>query len=42
LSERLAEAVSCTQEERLSRRYRKLRQFGRWGTADKEAGPTPA
>lgn len=41
LSERLAEAVSCTQEERLSRRYRKLRQFGRWGTADKEAGPTP-
>jgi len=34
LSERLAEAVSCTQEERLSRRYAKLRQFGRWGTAD--------
>jgi acetyl-CoA carboxylase carboxyl transferase subunit alpha len=41
LSERLAEAVSCSQEERLSRRYSKLRQFGRWGTADKEAGPTP-
>jgi acetyl-CoA carboxylase carboxyl transferase subunit alpha len=31
LSERLAEAVSCSQEERLARRYRKLRQFGRWG-----------
>jgi acetyl-CoA carboxylase carboxyl transferase subunit alpha len=34
LSERLAEAVSCSQEDRLSRRYRKLRRFGRWGTAD--------
>ncbi|HKP46420.1 MAG TPA: hypothetical protein VJT50_07460, partial [Pyrinomonadaceae bacterium] len=33
LSERLAEAVSCSQEDRLSRRYMKLRQFGRWGTA---------
>jgi acetyl-CoA carboxylase carboxyl transferase subunit alpha len=33
LSERLAEAVSCTQEERLERRYSKLRQFGRWGLA---------
>ncbi len=33
LSERLAEAVSCTQEERLTRRYNKLRQFGRWGVA---------
>ena len=33
LSERLAEAVSCTQQERLSRRYDKLRQFGRWGVA---------
>jgi acetyl-CoA carboxylase carboxyl transferase subunit alpha len=33
LSERLAEAVSCSQEERLTRRYRKLRAFGRWGTA---------
>lgn len=41
LSERLAEAVSCSQEERLSRRYDKLRQFGRWGTAD-TTGPTPA
>jgi len=39
LSEQLAEAVSCSQEERLSRRYSKLRRFGRWGTADKEAGP---
>ena len=33
LSERLAEAVSCTQKERLARRYSKLRQFGRWGIA---------
>jgi acetyl-CoA carboxylase carboxyl transferase subunit alpha len=41
LSERLAEAVSCSQEERLTRRYQKLRHFGRWGTADKVAGPTP-
>jgi len=32
LSERLAEAVSCSQEDRLKRRYRKLRSFGRWGT----------
>lgn len=34
LSERLAEAVSCSQEDRLSRRYSKLRRFGRWGTGD--------
>src|SRR5438552_14478755 len=33
LTERLAEAVSCSQVERLTRRYNKLRQFGRWGTA---------
>ena len=33
LSERLAEAVSCSQEDRLTRRYSKLRGFGRWGTA---------
>ena len=33
LSERLAEAVSCSPEDRLSRRYSKLRGFGRWGTA---------
>lgn len=32
LSERLAEAVSCGQEERLTRRYEKLRKYGRWGT----------
>ena len=32
LSERLAEAVSCSQEDRLKRRYNKLRGFGRWGT----------
>jgi acetyl-CoA carboxylase carboxyl transferase subunit alpha len=31
LSERLAEAVSCSQEERLAKRYAKLRLFGRWG-----------
>jgi acetyl-CoA carboxylase carboxyl transferase subunit alpha len=43
LSERLAEAVSCSQEDRLSRRYSKLRGFGRWGTDGKDAGPpTPA
>ena len=41
LSERLAEAVSCSQEDRLSRRYSKLRRFGRWGTDGKETGPTP-
>jgi acetyl-CoA carboxylase carboxyl transferase subunit alpha len=34
LSERLAEAVSCSSEDRLSRRYKKLRGFGRWGTAE--------
>src|ERR1051326_7790746 len=34
LSERLAEAVSCSQEDRLKRRYSKLRQFGRWGNGD--------
>src|SRR6266566_4144051 len=38
LSERLAEAVSCTQDERLVRRYNKLRHFGRWGTAGNEIG----
>jgi acetyl-CoA carboxylase carboxyl transferase subunit alpha len=32
LSERLAEAVSCSQEDRLKLRYGKLRRFGRWGT----------
>lgn len=31
LSERLAEAVSCSQEERLGKRYAKLRLFGSWG-----------
>lgn len=36
LSEHLAEAVSCSQEDRLSRRYSKLRGFGRWGTAGNE------
>ncbi len=32
LTRQLAEAVSLTQEERLSRRFAKLRKFGRWGT----------
>lgn len=41
LTERLAEAVSCSQQERLSRRYDKLRHFGRWGTTAEAAGPTP-
>lgn len=34
LTERLAEAVSCSEEERLTRRYQKLRDFGRWGIAE--------
>jgi acetyl-CoA carboxylase carboxyl transferase subunit alpha len=34
LSQRLAEAVSCSEEERLARRYSKLRKFGRWGGAN--------
>jgi acetyl-CoA carboxylase carboxyl transferase subunit alpha len=40
LSERLAEAVSCSQEDRLTRRYSKLRHFGRWGTDDTDTSPT--
>jgi len=36
LSERLAEAVSCSQEDRLKRRYSKLRGYGRWGTDGKD------
>ena len=39
LSEHLAEAVSCSQEDRLSRRYSKLRRFGRWGTEGTETPP---
>src|SRR5882762_5439016 len=31
LTRQLAEAVSISQDERLSRRYNKLRKFGRWG-----------
>jgi acetyl-CoA carboxylase carboxyl transferase subunit alpha len=42
LSERLAEAVSCSQEDRLTRRYSKLRRFGRWGTDGKDGNPTPS
>jgi acetyl-CoA carboxylase carboxyl transferase subunit alpha len=38
LTERLAEAVSCSQEDRLKRRYNKLRGFGRWGTDGKDSG----
>jgi acetyl-CoA carboxylase carboxyl transferase subunit alpha len=41
LSERLAEAVSCSEQDRLKRRYDKLRAFGRWGTDGKDTGPTP-
>jgi acetyl-CoA carboxylase carboxyl transferase subunit alpha len=37
LSERLAEAVSCSQEDRLKRRYSKLRGFGRWGVEGKDS-----
>jgi acetyl-CoA carboxylase carboxyl transferase subunit alpha len=33
LTLKLAEAVSLSQEDRLARRYAKLRQFGRWGAA---------
>jgi len=33
LTRQLAEAVSLSQEERLFRRYSKLRKFGRWGAA---------
>src|SRR6266550_3894100 len=42
LSERLAEAVSCTQDERLGRRYNKLRHFGRWGVMDNQGNPRSA
>jgi len=42
LSERLAEAVSCTQDERLGRRYNKLRHFGRWGVMDNPGNPRSA
>jgi acetyl-CoA carboxylase carboxyl transferase subunit alpha len=40
LSERLAEAVSCSQEDRLKRRYHKLRGFGRWGVQGKDEQPS--
>lgn len=32
LTRQLAEAVSLSQDERLTRRYSKLRKFGRWGS----------
>jgi len=34
LTRQLAEAVSLSQEERLARRYAKLRKFGRWGATN--------
>lgn len=34
LSRQLAEAVGLSQDERLTRRYSKLRKFGRWGIAE--------
>lgn len=34
LCERLAESVTDNVEQRLARRYRKLRQLGKWGTSD--------
>ena len=34
LTRQLAEAVSLSQDERLARRYSKLRKFGSWGTAE--------
>lgn len=34
LCERLAESSTLTTEERLTRRYQKLRQLGKWGTSD--------
>jgi acetyl-CoA carboxylase alpha subunit len=33
LTRQLAEAVGLSLDERLTRRYAKLRKFGRWGTA---------
>ena len=42
LSEQLAEAVSCSQEDRLKRRYTKLRGFGRWGTDEPQKGSKKA
>jgi acetyl-CoA carboxylase carboxyl transferase subunit alpha len=33
LSQKLAEAVSCSPEERLAKRYSKLRKFGSWGNS---------
>jgi acetyl-CoA carboxylase carboxyl transferase subunit alpha len=37
LCERLAESVTSNVEERLARRYRKLRALGKWGTSDGSA-----
>jgi acetyl-CoA carboxylase carboxyl transferase subunit alpha len=37
LCERLAESVTSNVEERLARRYRKLRQLGKWGTSEAAA-----
>jgi len=38
LSSRLAESSTYSAEERLSRRYQKLRQMGKWATSDGNAG----
>ena len=37
LCERLAESVTNNVEERLARRYRKLRDLGKWGTSEAES-----
>lgn len=42
LSEGLAESLSYTQEQRLNRRYGKLREFGKWGTRLWEKGTAGA
>ena len=38
LCSRLAESASTNPQERLARRYAKLRQMGKWGTAEAAAG----
>jgi len=38
LCSKLAESATSTVQERLTRRYAKLRQMGKWGTAEGDAG----
>jgi len=38
LCSKLAESASASVQERLTRRYAKLRQMGKWGTLDADAG----